>query len=119
MNGIDPSFIIAAAVVCAAIGAAITSSKNRGVAEGLVLGGLLGLIGVIIALCLGKRAPRIPPPPPGLVAVQCMRCRAVQNVPTSVPEFACWQCQLVAPTPGYQRDGTSYLPTRSDDEPFR
>jgi uncharacterized membrane protein HdeD (DUF308 family) len=47
-------------LACAAIGATITSSKNRGAASGLFLGLLLGIIGVIIAACLSKQSPAPP-----------------------------------------------------------
>lgn len=53
-------------VLFAAIGGAITNSKGRGWAEGTTLGGLLGVIGLIIVLCLKSR-PALPPalPPAG------------------------------------------------------
>jgi predicted RNA-binding Zn-ribbon protein involved in translation (DUF1610 family) len=47
---------------CAAIGAAIAHSKNRNWTEGLLLGGLLGVIGVIIELFLRAQAPGLPLP---------------------------------------------------------
>jgi Protein of unknown function (DUF2510) len=47
---------------CAAIGAAIAHSKNRSWTEGLLLGGLLGVLGVIIELFLRT----LPKPTPGL-----------------------------------------------------
>ncbi|WP_082951022.1 zinc ribbon domain-containing protein [Mycobacterium mantenii] len=46
---------------CAAIGAAIAKSKNRNWTEGLLLGGLLGVLGVIIELFLRAQAPGLPP----------------------------------------------------------
>jgi len=46
---------------CAAIGAAIAKSKNRNWTEGLLLGGLLGVIGVIIEVFLRAQAPGLPP----------------------------------------------------------
>lgn len=46
---------------CAVIGAAIAKSKNRNWTEGLLLGGLLGVIGVIIELFLRAQAPGLPP----------------------------------------------------------
>jgi hypothetical protein len=46
---------------CAAIGAALAHSKNRPWTEGLLLGGLLGVIGVIIELFL-KAQPKQPNP---------------------------------------------------------
>lgn len=45
---------------CAAIGAAIAKSKNRNWTEGLLLGGLLGVLGVIIELFLRGQAPSTP-----------------------------------------------------------
>ncbi|MFV8315324.1 DUF2510 domain-containing protein [Mycobacterium sp. 23] len=47
---------------CAAIGAAIAKSKNRHWSEGLLLGGLLGIIGVIIELFMRSLPPSAPPP---------------------------------------------------------
>ena len=47
---------------CAVIGAAIAKSKNRHWSEGLLLGGLLGIIGVIIELFM-RSLPSGPPPP--------------------------------------------------------
>ncbi|WP_221220623.1 hypothetical protein [Mycolicibacterium sp. BK634] len=85
-------------VLCAVVGAAISKNwKNRAVAEGLVLGGLLGILGVAIAACLPKQ---LPPAPPGMIAVQCPRCNAVQNVPMGQPQYQCWQCHTSTPTPG-------------------
>ncbi|MEB4212316.1 zinc ribbon domain-containing protein [Mycobacterium sp. 94-17] len=46
---------------CVAIGAAIAKSKNRRWTEGLLLGGLLGVIGVIIELFLRAQPPGLPP----------------------------------------------------------
>lgn len=53
-------------VLFAVVGGAITNSKGRGWGEGTALGGLLGLIGLIIVLCLKSR-PTLPPtlPPAG------------------------------------------------------
>lgn len=90
-EGVVVELIILMWLGCAGIGAAITSSKNRGIGEGLALGGLLGLLGVVIAACLSRNQPR---PPPGLVAVVCPRCNAPQNVPKGAAEFKCWQCHL-------------------------
>jgi ribosomal protein S27E len=46
---------------CAAIGAAIAKSKNRNWTEGLLLGGLLGVIGVIIELFMSAQGSVLPP----------------------------------------------------------
>tara|TARA_B100000989_G_C19409590_1_gene413722 strand:- start:283 stop:435 length:153 start_codon:yes stop_codon:yes gene_type:complete len=41
-------------IFCAIIGGAIGSAKNR-TAEGVLWGGLLGVIGIIVILCRGKK----------------------------------------------------------------
>lgn len=88
-------------LLCAVIGGAISNSKNRGWAEGLVLGGLLGIIGVIIALCLRSGAPS------GMQAVACPRCNAQQNIPVNAPSFECWQCKYLARQGGRQEPGVT------------
>jgi hypothetical protein len=45
-------------VACGGIGYAIASAKNRSTSEGVLLGVLLGVIGVLIELCLPKLAPQ-------------------------------------------------------------
>lgn len=42
------------ALICAGIGAAIMSSKNRSPWIGAALGGFLGIIGIVITVCLSK-----------------------------------------------------------------
>jgi LSD1 subclass zinc finger protein len=54
---------------------------------------LLGVLGLGIVLV---QRPRLPKPPPGMRAVRCPRCNAVQNIPDSQPTFECWQCKLVS-----------------------
>lgn len=88
----------------AGIGAAITNSKNRGIWEGLALGAILGLIGVVIAACLRKQLPKAPS---GMLALQCARCNAVQNVPTGQPLFECWQCHSTNQGPGFEPPRTA------------
>jgi hypothetical protein len=90
--------IILVWLACAGIGGAITNSKGRGILEGLVLGGLLGILGVIIAACLSQRGPSVPP---GMFATQCYRCNAAQNVPRNQQKFECWQCKIANSNPGY------------------
>lgn len=79
-------------VACAIAGGAITNSKNRGWAPGLIAGALLGFIGIIIAACMrpGSTAP------PAMESVKCPRCNAEQNVPLGAIEFECWQCHYTA-----------------------
>lgn len=50
---------------CAAIGAGIAHSKNRHWSEGLLLGGLLGVLGVIIELFM-RTLPKLPNPAPAV-----------------------------------------------------
>jgi hypothetical protein len=72
--------------------------------------GVLGLIGIVIVGVLPKAAPK---PPPGMRAVQCLRCNALQNVPDSQTTFECWQCKLVSnvdesvPRPSHMRNQKS------------
>ncbi len=93
------SFAVLVWIVCAGIGAAISNSKNRGAGEGLALGGLLGIIGLVIAVCLPRELPKAPPE---MIALQCPRCNAVQNVSAGQPRYQCWQCHTTNASPGYE-----------------
>jgi hypothetical protein len=68
----------------------IGQHKNIDLTTTLVLGGLLGLIGVVILLCM---KPGLPKAPAGMYAVKCARCSAGQNIPFGQAEFQCWQCK--------------------------
>ena len=46
------TIVVVQAVVCGALGAYVSAAKNRDAAEGLILGVLLGVIGVLIAALL-------------------------------------------------------------------
>lgn len=92
----DWTTVLVMSVICAGIGAAISNSNNRGVGEGIALGALLGIIGVIIAVCLKKQLPEAPA---GMFATKCPRCNAIQNVPAGQPEYECWQCHTTSPSP--------------------
>lgn len=93
------SFAVIVWIVCAGIGAAICHSKNRNVGEGLALGGLLGIIGLVITVCLPSELPKAPP---GMIALQCPRCNAVQNVSAGQPRYQCWQCHITNAAPGFE-----------------
>lgn len=67
------------------------------VAHSFVLGAVLGVIGVIILIV---QRPNLPEPPPGMRAVRCARCNAVQNIPHGQTTFECWQCKLVSNVAG-------------------
>lgn len=61
-------------VVFGVLGGVVTNQKGRGWGEGIALGAILGIIGLIIALCLKSQQPAppavrsvpAPPPPPQL-----------------------------------------------------
>jgi hypothetical protein len=84
-------------LICGAIAAAIGQKKNFNVAHSFVPGALLGVIGVIIVIV---QRPNLPKPPPGMRAVQCPRCNAMQNIPDGQTTFECWQCKLVSNVAG-------------------
>lgn len=42
-------------LLCAGISAFVAVSKNRSVVEGLALGGLLGVVGLVIEACLPSK----------------------------------------------------------------
>jgi len=81
-------------IVCAIIAGMISDRRNNGFVNGLVIGVLLNIFGVIIVMC---HRPGHPRPPKGLVVVKCPRCNTVQDVPGNQPQFECWQCHLVKP----------------------
>lgn len=56
-------------LLCAGIGMAIASAKNRSLLEGFFLSFLCGIFGVIIEAVLPKQLPK---PPAGLTAVACL-----------------------------------------------
>jgi len=82
--------ILAIPVGCGFIASSIAKKKDRSVGGFFALGFVLGILGIIVAAVV---SPGRPAPPPGMRAVACARCNAVQNVRVSAPEFTCWQCQ--------------------------
>lgn len=75
------------------ITAAIAQKKNLGQAgQWFFVGALLGIIGVLIVVLQPSLLPKAPP---GMVAVKCARCNAVQNIPQAQPEYQCWQCKAI------------------------
>ncbi|BBY08175.1 hypothetical protein [Mycobacterium noviomagense] len=101
-------------LICGAIAAVIGSAKNRSVLGSFLLGAFLGLIGVLIVAVV----PKLPPePPPGMRAVQCPRCNAVQNLPLGLSNFECWQCKLVSNVAGAEYvAGGGLIGRRAPDE---
>lgn len=56
-----PMIFLLLLVVFAGLGTFVSAAKNRAILEGLVLGGLFGPLGVIIAALLPTRPPASPP----------------------------------------------------------
>jgi phage FluMu protein Com len=77
-------------LICGGVAAVIGQKKNFNVAHSFALGAVLGVIGVFIVAV--QRA-NLPKPPPGMRALRCPRCNAVQNIPEGQPTFECWQCK--------------------------
>lgn len=82
--------------VCGGIAYNLAWKKNRSGIEGFLWGFFLGVIGLVVVALLPSGPPRAPV---GTHALTCPRCNAIQNVPTSVPTFDCWQCKLVVANP--------------------
>lgn len=57
----------------------------------VICGGIAAVIGY--TKNLGVQSNGIPKAPPGLQAVRCQTCNAVQNVPEADTTFECWQCK--------------------------
>jgi hypothetical protein len=98
-------------LICGLIAAVIASAKNRNALGWLALGVLFAPSVLIVAVL-----PKLPPgPPPGMQAVQCPRCNAVQNIPSDQPNFECWQCKLVTDAPGARYMAGSPKPLPPED----
>jgi hypothetical protein len=86
----DPTFFtiaLVSAVVFGVLSGIITQSKGRGFGIGAVLGGLLGIIGLIIAAVMRSNAPRAA----GETSLQrsCPHC--LQSIPAAAR--VCYHCQ--------------------------
>ena len=55
--------------------------------------GPLGLLATALLLRQGLATPK------GMLAVQCSRCGANQNIAKTDTVFECWQCKIVKPLP--------------------
>jgi ribosomal protein S27E len=80
-------------LIFGAITTAIGQRKNLPLGGSFAAGALLGIIGVIIVIC---QRPGLPQAPPGMQAVTCPRCNALQNISAGDTTFECWQCKYVA-----------------------
>lgn len=79
-------------LICAVVCTDMMRKKNRSALDGLFLGLVLGVFGVLIAAVLPAAEARAPR---GMIRVKCLRCDAVQNVPKSDDTVECWQCKRV------------------------
>ena len=85
--------VIVGLLGCGGIAALIGQRKNFNVVQSFLFGALLGFIGIGI---VAVQRPNLPKAPPGLMAVKCPRCNAVQNIPRDKTTFECWQCKLTS-----------------------
>jgi hypothetical protein len=87
----DASIIVVVMLACGGIAAVIARAKNHSVLGPFVLGALLGIIGILI---VAVQPSGLPTAPPGMRAVKCVKCSAVQNIPEDQTAFGCWQCKF-------------------------
>jgi LSD1 subclass zinc finger protein len=83
--------IIVFLFICGGVAAVIGQKKNFNPAHAFVPGAVLGVIGIFI---VAVQRPNLPKAPPGMRAVRCPRCNAVQNIPNNQSGFERWQCKL-------------------------
>ena len=87
----DPFAFIFFCLIFGCITAAIAQKRNLGSVGGWFLFGALLFIVALPMVIFSKRG--LPKAPPGMRAVKCPRCNAVQNIPETQPEYECWQCK--------------------------
>lgn len=67
--------------------------RNLGGRAGwFVFGALLFIVALPVVIFT---TPGLPQAPPGMRAVKCQRCNAVQNIAATQTTYECWQCKLV------------------------
>ena len=97
----EPHFVVllvlwlAVAVIFGLITYWIAMTRNRTSVGYFLLGFFYGPLGPLVATLLHRGNP---PTPSGMLAVDCLRCNAGQNVEPSEPEWTCWQCDTTFPT---------------------
>lgn len=87
----DPPTFIFFVLVFGTITAVIAQKRNLGNPFGWFLFGAMLFIVALPVAIFSK--PGLPKAPPGMRAVKCPRCNAVQNIPETQPEYECWQCK--------------------------
>jgi hypothetical protein len=90
------SSLIFFGLIFGGITAYIAQRKNLGNVGGWFFFGALLFIVALPMVIFAK--PGLPQAPPGMLAVKCPRCNAVQNVPYGQATFECWRCKLVSDT---------------------
>ena len=90
MNTSWPSLIFFC-LIFGGITAYIAQKRNLGSPGGWFLFGALLFIVALPMVIFAK--PGLPQAPPGMRAVKCTRCNAVQNVPAKQRTYECWQCK--------------------------
>ena len=89
MRNMSMGAVVFGMLICGVIAAVIGQRKNFHPFPCFLLGAITGVIGIAIIAVQSRQLPKAPP---GLIAVKCPRCNAVQNVPDA-PTFQCWQCK--------------------------
>jgi hypothetical protein len=87
--------LVVNAILCGIFGSWVAGQKGRGPAEGLTLGALFGLFGVLIEACLPVIAHPGPPPPPTAAELATQQAAAAQRRANQLADDArCVQRQI-------------------------
>ena len=84
--------VIVFSLICGVVAAVIGHRKNLSVGQSFALGALLGIYGVASVV---RDKPGLPKAPPGMRAVKCPRCNAVQTIGETQAGYECSQCKTV------------------------
>lgn len=101
---------------CGLVAVVLGQIKNRSGSESFFLGFIFGVIGLIIVIFL---PPGMPQAPPGMRAVKCPRCNAVENLPRTQSDYICWQCHTAnrAPSAASVAGSLTTWATSAADQP--
>lgn len=102
-------------LIFGAVTAAIAQKRNLGSPVGWFLFGALLFIVALPMAIFSK--PGLPPAPPGMRAVKCPRCNAVQNIPQTQPEYVCWQCKAANPLWGPETPQSTPIASNAPQKP--
>ena len=84
--------LIVYCLLCGVVAAVIGHRKNLSVGQSFALGAFLGIYGVA---SVAREKPGLPTAPPGMRAVKCPRCNAVQNIGETEAGYQCSRCKTV------------------------